>query len=238
MIPVELLRESRLAAGTLVGITAPAGSHAAAWAAMEAEEARLSEWRADSLSARASRGEAVRLPADTLGLFRLARAVERRSDGAFSLTFSGGSWSLRGDRLQATGPLGLGGVLKGWLVDRAAEALEAQGVRRYLVDAAGDLRVGGSWRVEVEGLGERILTDEAISSSGESWQPGHIRDPRSGEPVTCSALAVVTAPESAWADALATALYASCGRTRLPAFAAGTWRAAEPAPAPPPAAGS
>jgi thiamine biosynthesis lipoprotein len=236
LLLVAATRESRVAAGTVVGVTVRDRPEAipAAYAAIERFEAELSEWRPDSAVARANAtGEPVALSPASRHLFRVAKRVERRSDGAFRLAWRGGDWRLGRRGLTATGPLGLGGILKGFLVDRAADALIEAGARDFVVDAAGDVVAGpgGVWEVEVPALGRVIaLRDRALSTSGEEQQPGHIVDARTGVPVTCSRAAVVVATEGVWADALATALYASCGETRLPAGAQGWWVAAREAP--------
>jgi thiamine biosynthesis lipoprotein len=230
----ELVRETRLAMGTVVGLTIrtpdAAAAHraaAAAWAAIEQGEAELSEWRPDSATARlVSTGGPVRFSPGGEALFTLAEAIRVASGGAFALPWTGGTltatpdgWTLAG------GPVGLGGILKGYLSDRAADALRAAGEANFVVDAAGDVVAAGSggdgpgWSVVVEADGAPFaavrLRDEALSTSGEDQQPGHIRDPRTGAAVTCSRVATVVAPSGAVADGLATALYASCGQRGL-----------------------
>lgn len=231
------VRETRLAMGTVVGITVaappPPGALDAAWAAIEAGEAELSEWREGSVTSRLNRGEAASVGPEALGLFRMAARVEAASGGAFSLTWAGGSWGLDGDRVWVRdGRLGLGGILKGWLVDQAAAALSAAGVEDWAVDAAGDVRAAGharggrgGWPVTVvdeDGAPLRRLRlhDEALSTSGGGRQPGHIRDPRTGEAVGCARTVSVVAPDATTADALATATFASCGAVDLAPFGA------------------
>jgi hypothetical protein len=50
----------------------------------------------------------------------------------------------------------LGGIAKGYAVDRAFELLKSLGYRNFLVNAGGDLRVGGS-KPEVPGLLESSI---------------------------------------------------------------------------------
>lgn len=236
-LAAEPWRETRLAMGTVVGITLaeapPDGVTAQAWAAIEAGEAELSEWRPGSVTSRLNRGEDATFGAAALGLFRLAARVEEASDGAFSLTWAGGSWGMDGDRVWVEeGRLGLGAILKGWLVDRAAEALRAEGVADFAIDAAGDVRAAGhadarraGWPVSVVDEEGRVLRrlrlhDEALSTSGGGRQPGHVRDPRTGEVVDCARTVSVVAPDAATADALATAAFARCGRLDLSPFGA------------------
>jgi thiamine biosynthesis lipoprotein len=125
--------------------------------------------------------------------------------------------------------LDLGGIAKGWALDRARAALAARGVRRALLDLGGTLAcVGGGgdqgWPVAVrdpEGadglLGiVGVPDDGTISTSanyardfdGEGWRArSHIYDPRTRRPVLSARAVTVWAPEAAAADALSTALF-------------------------------
>ena len=120
----------------------------------------------------------------------------------------------------------LGGVAKGYAVDRAAAVLRAEGVNNAVVEAGGDLmaigrdRDGAKWVVGVRnffrqgGHMERLaLEDEAVATSGDyerfyeiqGERYSHIIDPRTGRPVKGAASVSVIAPDCATADALATA---------------------------------
>lgn len=110
----------------------------------------------------------------------------------------------------------LGGIAKGWTVDRAAEMLGAWGAA--LVDAGGDIRATGApggkpWPLAVEDpfhpdedLAVTLLAKGAIATSSvlrRNWQLGgrqmhHLIDPRTGRPseselVSVSVLASTTA---------------------------------------------
>lgn len=240
----ETVRASRLAMGTIVGITVvtddPAGAARvapaieAAYAAIEAGEAELSEWRPESATSRlAATGGPVRMTSAADRLFTFALDLRGRTAGAFDLawrtpaatrpvlTNGPDGWSL-----SAPGPVDLGGVLKGWLVDRAVEALRARGLQDFLVDAAGDIRAAGSadgahggWLVDVAGSGGRLATvrlrDMALSTSGNAGQPGHIHDAATGASMEGARVVSVVAPTGLCADGLATALYAGGWRKGL-----------------------
>jgi thiamine biosynthesis lipoprotein len=124
--------------------------------------------------------------------------------------------------------IGLGGIAKGYAVDRASEVLSRAGFPNHLVAGAGDIRVGGTrggrpWSLGVQDprrergtiLGRVLLSGGAISTSGDyerfRIQNGvryhHLIDPRTGYPAAKSMAVTVLAPSSEQADALATAIF-------------------------------
>ena len=125
--------------------------------------------------------------------------------------------------------LDLGGIAKGFALDRARAAVAAAGVRRAVLDLSGNLALLGAgpgigWRVAVTDPTDPdttvgVLTlgpDQAVSTSGnyrrafahEGWRaPSHIYDPRTGRPVERDLAVTVWAPDATTADALSTALF-------------------------------
>jgi thiamine biosynthesis lipoprotein len=116
--------------------------------------------------------------------------------------------------------LDLGGLVKGWTADRAAELVLDLGLPWVLVSAGGDQRIAGSAPVleiaiEDPEIPERIVTSlridhGAIASSStakRTWGSGlhHVIDPRTGAPAETDAVQVtVWAPTCAEAEVLAT----------------------------------
>ncbi len=128
---------------------------------------------------------------------------------------------LSGNRvdLPAGVQIDLGGIAKGWTVDRAAELLGAWGAA--LVDAGGDIRASAApgrkpWPVAVEDpfhpgqdLAVAELTNGAIATSSvlrRSWvrdgrQMHHLIDPRTGRPSQSELVSVtVLAPTTVQAE--------------------------------------
>lgn len=123
-------------------------------------------------------------------------------------------------------------IAKGYVVDKAAEALERMGVKNYIVDIGGEVRCrgqrakGGPWRVGVETPfdGNQVpgayvqqvisLTDCAFATSGnyrryyideQGRKVAHTIDPRTGRSAISDMLsATVVAPTCAEADAFGT----------------------------------
>ena len=114
--------------------------------------------------------------------------------------------------------LTLNGIGQGYVADRVAALLEAEGLADILIDT-GELRAlggnpnGGEWPVRLE-TGERLaLRQRALATSAplgttfdQMGQDGHILDPATGRPAPAEWRAVsISAPSAAIADALATA---------------------------------
>jgi FAD:protein FMN transferase len=123
--------------------------------------------------------------------------------------------------------IGLGGIAKGYGVDRAVELLLSQGFKNVVVDGGGDLRVEGAdvdgpWAVNIahpRRPGEIFETIRvargAIVTSGDylryferdGVRYHHIIDPATGRPADRSVAVTVIAPTATDADALATGLF-------------------------------
>ena len=121
----------------------------------------------------------------------------------------------------------LGGIAKGYAIDRAYETLKAAGVRQAAVNAGGDLRLLGGhgekpWRIAIQHprkpggiVGALALRDVAVVTSGDyerffeldGVRYHHLFDPHTGWPARASQSATVVAPSAALADALATAAF-------------------------------
>jgi len=121
----------------------------------------------------------------------------------------------------------LGGVAKGYAIDRAVEMLSAAGVKHASVNAGGDLRLlgdrdGTPWRIGIQHprkkdavLATLSVADRAVVTSGDYErffeQAGrryhHILDPYTGYPAERCQEVTVVADSAALADALATAAF-------------------------------
>jgi FAD:protein FMN transferase len=122
----------------------------------------------------------------------------------------------------------LGGIGKGYAVDRAVDILRRSGLRDFMIQAGGDMYVAGkrgdrAWRLGIRdprGPADRIfasldLTDGTFSTSGDyerffmkdGRRYHHILDLRVGEPATkCRSVTLVT-ERAVIADALAKGVF-------------------------------
>ena len=124
--------------------------------------------------------------------------------------------------------VGLGGIAKGYAVDKCAAVLRAAGFSDFMVQAGGDLFVAGSkgpasWMVGVRDprggpkdiIARMPIRDHAFSTAGDYERSfvlagrryHHIIDPKTGYPATASREVTIFAPTAFLADALDDAVF-------------------------------
>ncbi len=122
----------------------------------------------------------------------------------------------------------LGGIGKGYAVDRGVALLRASGLRDFMVQSGGDMYVGGMrgdrpWRLGVQDprgpagktFAELELSDATFSTSGDYERAfvrdgrryHHIIDPDTGQPAGLSRSVTIVAASAAVADALSTGVF-------------------------------
>ena len=112
--------------------------------------------------------------------------------------------------------ISLGGIAKGYAVDRAATVLRSMGIRSALIDAGGDIAAIGEkvenepWRIGIRDplRKESLLTvvklsDKSIATSGIYERSG-VKNPKTGEFVEKTLSATVIHERTIDADVLAT----------------------------------
>lgn len=192
--------------------------------------------------------------ADTINVIERANHHSRLSDGAFSVAvlpvlelwteglptksrlketlelldhnniiIEDGKIRLKKDGMGIT----LGGIAKGYAVDKAIETLKQNGIEHALVSAGGDIRTIGNklegvpWRVALRNPADKKecittieLCDKAVATSG-NYERGfnegaispHIVDPRTGYTVQGLMSVTILAENTIDADALSTAVF-------------------------------
>ena len=137
---------------------------------------------------------------------------------------------MRGQRVRFSHPgvsIDLGGIAKGYAVDRCVELLREQGVTQGMVAAGGDSRIigdrmGRPWTVGVQNpRNEREmiallpLEDTAVSTSGDyeryfeedGVRYHHIINPSNGDSARDVRSVTILGPEGLFTDALSTAVF-------------------------------
>jgi thiamine biosynthesis lipoprotein len=210
---------------------------------------------------RAAAGEVVEIGRDTWEVLHIAGTVAVLSGGAFDIACAPRlvEWqmlpapqavaprvlpgaqvlALEDDgrvRKLAPGWIDLGGIAKGYAVDRAVDALQRAGVPGGCVNAGGDLRVFGTARVPVTVRSPQapgssgaalVLFDTALATSGSYFSAARrgdrevsaLVDARDGQPIVAARSASVRAERCALADALTKVVLAT-GDVDHPALAA------------------
>jgi FAD:protein FMN transferase len=123
--------------------------------------------------------------------------------------------------------LDLGGIAKGYAIDRGVAVLNESGIRHFILNAGGDVHVSGQkndgpWRVGVRHpreanalIAQFDLTDYSVATSGDyerfkvygGKRYHHVLDPLTGYPGSRCQSVTVLAPTAEAADVLATYLF-------------------------------
>ncbi|MCA9218301.1 MAG: FAD:protein FMN transferase [Planctomycetales bacterium] len=125
----------------------------------------------------------------------------------------------------ANAQIDLGGIAKGYAINKALGELKKLGIERALVNGGGDVAVGvappgrDAWQVQVyDGSNDRIvilsLANQAVATSGNLYQfvevdgktYSHLVDPKTGIGLTTFVSSSVIAPDATSADAWASAI--------------------------------
>jgi thiamine biosynthesis lipoprotein len=174
-------------------------------------DATFSTYKTGSEISRINRGELALEDAHSDTREVLARCEELRVE-------TGGYFDA--GRVTTAG-LDPSGLVKGWSVDRAAQILDAAGLRNYAVNAGGDMRLRGRalpqpcWRIGIQHPLQRdrvakvvAACDLAVATSGAYARGDHVVDPHTGRAPAGVLSVTITGPELATADAYATAAFA------------------------------
>jgi thiamine biosynthesis lipoprotein len=122
----------------------------------------------------------------------------------------------------------LGGIGKGYAVQRGVDILRRQGLRNFMIQAGGDLYVGGKrgdrpWRLGIndprgpggQSFGTVQLSDATFSTSGDyerffvkdGVRYHHILDPDTGVPARLCRSVTIVAKDALLADGLSTGVF-------------------------------
>lgn len=189
---------------------------AAAFSEIERLERLLSIYREDSEISRMNRGE-TSLDPDVEEILALSAQYKEMTDGAFDIQFSRGTPACVPSH-QDNGPINLGAIGKGYAIDKAVLILRQRGITCAKVSCRSTIYGLGApygslgWPVTIESPdGDKgfsiLLCNQALSTSSQTEQCGHIKNPKTGGAASSSLLASVLCKSAARSDALSTAAF-------------------------------
>ena len=165
-------------------------------------DATFSTYKEESAISRLRRGELAlgEADADVRDVLRRCRELREETGGWFDVDAVG---------------LDPSGFVKGWSVDEAAAILDRAGAAEYAINAGGDIRTRGRWRIGIQHPAEpqavaKVVEgdDLCVATSGAYERGEHVRDPFTGAAPAGILSVTVTGPDLGTADAYATAAYA------------------------------
>jgi FAD:protein FMN transferase len=146
----------------------------------------------------------------------------QKARGSFSVTKKAGKWVLERDGFVQ---FDLGGVGKGYLIDKIATWLQKQQIRHFLIDGGGDIfgtvhKDGRGWNLGLQHygdlesvIGQVELKNSALAGSGSYRRRvgefHHLLDSRTKKPTSRTLAVFVTGTNALMADVVATALSVS-----------------------------
>ena len=233
-LPEPFPTARRIAMGTVLEVTIDADEDLAAlgieavFDEVESVRARLDGRSANSDIAKiltAPPGRHVPVSTETIECLSKALEIARLSDGAFDPTLRDAAWqeiSIDRDaqtvrRSAAVTQIDLGGIGKGYALDRAAARLRELGATRALLNFGGQIlaldppRGTTGWSVAIASprndgsvFAVEELSGTSLACSGAMHRGDHIIDPRTGAAAEIPALTAVYASDAMTADAWST----------------------------------
>jgi thiamine biosynthesis lipoprotein len=136
-------------------------------------------------------------------IFRLAQQTKKETDGFFDI--------YNGNIMDPSG------IVKGWAIHNAAKKLKQLGIKRFYLEAGGDIEAGGnpSWRIGIrnpfntrEIVKVVAITNMGIATSGSYERGSHIYNPKNHTAADDILSLTVIGPDILDADRFATAAFA------------------------------
>ncbi len=170
-------------------------------------------------------GKAVPVSRECLDVIRQTLEFTRLTGGAFDITKRNVpvviSYVNSSVLVDEGTELDLGGVVKGYAVDRITQVLQAGAVKRAMVNFGGNIFLIGCppekeyWTIGIKNPRQarqligalKLPGGTAVATSADYERPGHIIDPRTGQKADKSLSVTVVAPEAMTADALSTGIF-------------------------------
>lgn len=201
-------------------------------------ESKYSRFIKSSLISRINNGENLKdIPIDLQNMFNIAEKVKKITDGHFNINIGGTLENLGYNSDYSfvetennTNRIDLGGIGKGYLIDKIKDYLLENSVEYFFINAGGDIYATSNFNQPIEfqlqnpfdnteSIGNIKIINKAIAASSPSlrkWTTAntkknvhHLIDYKSGEPVNDIASVFTVADSATNADVASTALFVS-----------------------------
>jgi len=186
-------------------------------------EDKLSKFKKDSEIYNINLNSSGEVSSECVELIRQSIKYKEITDGAFDITRRNGEILISGNtiKLGKGVNIDLGGIAKGYAVDRAVDILRKSNIKNAMVNLGGNLYLMGFppdknyWDVGIKDpsnpknlTGKIILNKEAgVSTSANYERPGHIINPKTGNSADGVWSVTIVAPTAMKADALSTGVF-------------------------------
>jgi thiamine biosynthesis lipoprotein len=186
-------------------------------------EDEFSKFKKDSEVAKINLNNSAEVSDECIYLIKESIKYRDITDGAFDITRSSGEISILGNtvKLGKGVNIDLGGIAKGYAVDKVADLLRKNNIKKAMINLGGNLYLVGfppgknSWSVGVKNpenpeklTGRIVLNKEAgISTSANYERPGHIVNPKTGKSADSVLGVTIVASTAMEADALSTGVF-------------------------------
>lgn len=177
-------------------------------------DATFSTYKMDSSITRYALGElrADELSTDVTEVLALCENLREETGGAFNCSVVPAPNGTNFDP---------SGLVKGWSIERAAQRLEAHGLRNFCINGGGDIAVRGEsspgqpWRIGIRHPFEDQCSAAVVDLSGAiaiatsaTYERGaHIIDPCSGQPTAELSSVTIIGEDLTFVDAYATSVF-------------------------------
>jgi len=190
---------------------------------MERLEELFSRFKAGSDISRINKSLSAKVSKECVYLVKKSMYYAKLTGGAFDVTKKGAAVVVDGNTISIgkETELDLGGIAKGYAVDRVVGILKRKKVDRAMVNLGGNFYLIGYppgkryWVVGIKNplnpeklIGRlRLETECGVATSGNYERPGHIMNPKTGKSADSVLSVTIVAPTALEADALSTGVF-------------------------------
>lgn len=228
-MPKQLKYRQQMHMGTYISVGTPQLEDATAvFKIFRDLDHKWSTYKPSSLLSRINNHQTSAIDSQTFDILKLSEKMHEKTDLLFSISWvkhnislkPGYELSFKKVNLAKGVRLNLGGIAKGYAIDRAVEYFEINGVSDYQISASGDIACGGQCELRVQHpfkeaefasfisrpQGLRVSTSGNYRRYSKSSNNHHIKNPKTKKSsYYLASLTLFSSDDSAKLDALTTA---------------------------------